>query len=419
LKIIVPTFTGTVGSVTLTGGDSELVTEVGVASTQATAVAGTYSADAYIGTATKLVAATASGVAAVTASDVMGAIAGSTNNTGGLNSTSTATAISVRSAFTGDIPVTASIYTSTGATVAAGVSVQVTADSFTGTLVYVNGTKITTAGQVVNLTTDASGKVAFNVKSTNALATDALSITISAEGTTGNDDSQFALTWDTATYALYDLKDLQMTTSNINLARTIDAGGSYTFNLALVDQWGGYLAANTYRYEVTTTGNTAGTTTHVLDADGVTEVTISDQGLVGGANSITVDVDVEKLVSGAWTTSEAIAVTASEFEEWASGTGRHTITVVTAQTESVSLNTTGSSSLGGSNADFDGAISTTALAAVDNRLSVDDYSTGGSTNVSGVVRNATTLAAVAGAEVTVSGPSDYFFKVGGKIAQVI
>ena len=404
----------TSGSVAFGAGTSTLIA---TPAAQATAVAGTYSADAYIGTTVKLAAAAASGVAVVTASDVKGAIVGSADYTGGLNSTGGATAISVRSAFKGDIPVTATIYTSTGATVAAGVSVQVTADSYTGTLIYVNGTKITAAGQVVNLTTDASGKVAFNVKSTNALATDALSITISAEGTTGNDDSQFALTWDTATYALYDLKDVAMTTANINTSRTIDAGGSYTFNLALVDQWGAYLTSNLYRYEVATTGNTATTTTHVLDADGVTEVTISDQGLVGGGSSITVDVDVEKLVSGAWTTSEALTATSSEFEEWTSGnSGRHTITVVTAQTEAVALNDSGNA-LGGSAADLDGAISTTALAAVDNRLSVADFTTAGSTNVSGVVRNATTLAAVAGAEVTVSGPSDYFFKVGGKIAQ--
>lgn len=405
------TFTA-VGSAATPTGTSQTFDIVGIPANQKTVAAGTYSAEAYIGTTTKLANATAAGVATASAADIKGSITGAANYTGGTNETGGATAISVRKDYTGVIPVTATVYKSTGA-VAPNVRVQVTASSVTGT-VKVNDTTMTN-GKVVSLTADANGAVAFNVSSSTAAANDAITITISSEGLTGNDDSQFTLTWSSATYALYDLKDTNSTTTNILTSRTIDKGGSYTFNLALVDQWGQYLTSNLYRYEVVAGGNTSGTSTHVLQADGVTEVTITDQQLVGGGGTITVDIDVEKFASGAWGADDLTA-TGSEYEEWASGSGRHTINVITAQTEEVALNASGNA-LGGSNADLDGNIVTTALVAVDNRLSIDDFSTAATTNVSGIVRNATTLAAVAGTEVTISGPADYFFKVGEKLGK--
>lgn len=379
-----------------------------VAGANATVVAGSYAAKAYVG-ATAISGASASGVVAATAADTKATVVASTTNTGGENTDATANsnaglAVSVLKGTTSGVATSVAFLKSDATAVAAGIAATATVSGVTGT-VTVNGTKVAD-GDSVALTTDAAGKVTATVASSTAANGDGVKLVFSAEGLAGSTAAAVTFAWANPTYSLVDLKDAGTT----NTARVVATGGSVAFDLALVNQFGGTLASSDYRAVVTAGGRTVSSTTHLLTA-GKTTVTVADNGL-GAGSTITVDVDIEKLASGTWGADDLTA-TAGAVEEWASGdSSRRTITVITAATAAVQLNASTATTYGGSAADFAGNINTTALTAVDNRISGVKNTQTATTNISGNVVNAATLVARGGATVTVTGPSSVFFKVG-------
>jgi len=407
-------FTGLTGvasgaAVTLSAGTLTYATKPAA---QATVVAGSYSADAYIGTTTKLAAATGAGVVAATASNITATVAGTVTNTGVENSdASNASTVTVKSTTKTAIPVSVAIVTSTGAAVAANIPVTVTAGSPTGTYT-VDGTSVT-AAKTFSYKTDANGKIAFSVASSTAANGNTLTLTITAEGLTGASAAAVTVAYADATYLLKDLKDPAAV-----LERNVTTGGSVTFDLALVDQFGGILTSADYRFVVTTGGRTVSSNTYPLTA-GKTSVVVPDNAVTG--TTTTVDVDVQKKdANGDWGSDDITAtnlVNTEEVEEWANGSGRRTINYAAASTLAVQLNASGATTYGGSAADLAGTTETTALKAVDNRLTNVDATQTGSTNISGRVATAQTQVGAGSQLVTISGPSTVYFLQGDVYAQ--
>jgi hypothetical protein len=206
-----------------------------------------------------------------------------------------------------------------------------------------------------------------------------------------------------ATYALYDLLD-----PGAVLERETVSGSATSFKLALVDQFGGVLASASYRAVVTVSGRTTSSVPYLL-TNGAVDVQVVDNAVSGTTN--TVAVDIQKLqTDGTWGDDDLTA-TGGQVEEWTGGSAR-VINYKAAPVAAVQLNATGTNTFGGTNALFVGALTTTDLASVDNRLTTDDETATSAINISGRVAASQTSVGLGSQLVTVTGPSNVVFNVG-------
>ena len=394
--------------------NAALVTALSTAGTNwaangANVVAGTYSATGYLITISQKSSTASVAVAAVVADDIKASVAGTANITPGtsVSAAGSGTAITVRKGTT-SVEVVADVYTSLGVLVGAGIPVTATYGTVVGTH-KVNGTTAATAGTKTALT-DANGRATFSVVSTSAANSDALPMTLVAQGVSGDaKQAEFAIGWATAAYEMVDLNDNGVAyAGTMVLDRSMNKGGSVTLDFAVVDQWGEGIAAG-HRLRIATTGRTVGTTFATL-VDGRASVTIADGGITATTNgAIAATVTVEQADG----TAELVAV--QEFVSLEHGA--FSIDVLD-ETNSVTLDAnTGTTYVGGTIADDADDMALIALAAQDLRISnVATPVPGAVVTVTGVVKNATTADVREGAVVTISGDSEFLFQVGERYA---
>jgi hypothetical protein len=376
-----------------------------------TVIAGTYSATGYAITSAIKSASVYTTVSAVVADDIKASVAGSANVTPGtsISAASTGTAISVRAATT-SLDVVADVYTSLGVLVGAGIPVTATYGTVVGTH-KVNGTTAATSGTKTALT-DASGRVTFAVVSSTAVNGNALPMTLVAQGVSGDaKQAEFAISWATSAYDLVDLNDNGVAHAAAPLVdRSMNKGGSVTFDFAVVDQWGQAIAEG-HRLRIATTGRTVGTTFATINS-GRASVTVLDGGITTTTNTA---ISMSATVEMADGTSSVLAI--DDFS--AGGTNHGAIVIdVLDETNTVTLDAdTGTTYVSSTVADDADAMALIALAAQDLRVSnVATPVPGAVVTVTGVVKNATTADVREGAVVTISGDSDFLFQIGTRYA---
>ena len=394
--------------------DAALVTALSTAGTNwsgngANVVAGTYTATGYLITIAQKSGVASTAVAAVVADDIKASVAGTANITPGtsISAANAGTAITVRKGTT-SVDVVADVYTSLGALVGAGIPVTATYGTVVGTH-KVNGTSAATGGTKTALT-DANGRVTFSVVSTSAANSDALPMTLVAQGVAGDaKQAEFAIGWATAAYEMVDLNDNGVAyAGTMVLDRSMNKGGSVTLDFAVVDQWGEGIAAG-HRLRVATTGRTVGTNFYTLN-NGRASVTIADGGITATTNgAITVNATVEQADG----TAELVAV-----QEFTAGEHGALSIDVLDETNTVTLDANAATNyVSGTAADDVDNMALIALAAQDLRTSnVATPAPGAVVTVTGVVKNATTADVREGAVVTISGDSEFLFQVGNRYA---
>ena len=238
-------------------------------------------------------------------------------------------------------------------------------------------------GQV--LTTDANGQVTLTVTTTAGSSTEGITVEVTPEGTAAAKAS-FVLDWETQSYGLYDLNTTSANALATSTVTTVE-DGSYTMRLAVLDQWFQAPAAGDYRLRVTGSGINSGFFTFT---NGVAELTMSDNDT---AASYAAEIDLQKL------TGAVYAKVGST-------------TTITMQTKAGKLLTAadGSSLYSDETADLSDVVALKALVEIDNRLAntvAPAYVN--SLLVTGQVVDSSTLAGLAGALVTITGPSNILF----------
>jgi hypothetical protein len=374
---------------------------------------GIYSATPYIGTV-KLGAAGSSTNSGITADDTKATIAVSDNVAAGYNwDASAASTVVVRTGTT-SVAAKATIYytdADTGVVKVAPAGIPVT-----GTIATPTGTFQINAAGVGETSdveyTDANGQVTFTVTTTTASATDnsiTLEIRPQSIAAANAAGAKFVLNWDDAAYTVVDLNDTYaQPNDNSSTYRRIATSGTYTYNFAVLDQWGKAADAAKYRLQVLNDGRTVSSNTYTL-SNGRVSVAVAD-GAQGSGTTITTTVNLQKLVSDTWTTQAS--------ESWdGTGFGKVVINVADAATESISVGadgwTTFTATRSSNTVDLVDAIATKALEAQDRRVSaVTQPAYGNDVVVAGRVINKTTGVAQGGAVVTISGPSTILFSAG-------
>jgi hypothetical protein len=368
------------------------------------AFAGTYSAQAAVLLAadiaqtsaqylTKIGTAVTNGAVAKTSSAVaVDVVASST-----VGRTS-ATGAAVLKATT-DATVVATVTTSTGAAVAAGTPVSaVVSETAVGTPT-VNGSIQST----VVVSADANGQAKFLVHNASAVAGETVALAISAEGVSGG---TYTLTWAAPSYSIIGLADA---TSTGVRDRAAVAGGSYTFDLAVEDQFKNAAPASIRLLE-TLSGRTIAQVPVVLTA-GKATVVVADSGLTTG--DTTVAFDVQSNATGTWT-----SITDATATNWsANGTHVGTVAIHWAATTAkvaVALNADAATTPSTTAAALTAATTTTALTAVDLRTAAANpayIAAAGKAVVSGIAKDSVTGAATKGAVVTATA-AGVLFNVG-------
>jgi hypothetical protein len=371
--------------------------------------AGVYSATPYIGT-TKLGAIASSAGSAVTANDTEAEITGSSSIEYGYNDDASGLEeVKVKTGTT-SVSATATVYYTDALdlnkvkTAPAGIPVTVTLDTATGTFTL-NGAAVTSDV----LYTDANGQVTATVgTTTGSLATNNVNLQFRPQSTAAGNaaGAGFELDWDAPAYELYDLNSAaDQPGGNASSYRHINAGGTYTYAFALLDQWGNAADAAAWRLQVVNSGRTVSSDTHAL-SNGRVNVTVADNAQ-GAGSTITSTVNVQKLVAGVWTTQAT--------ESWdGTGLGTVVINVAAASTESIVFDADGGtlyqSTLNSLTADLSDAVAAVATAAENRRTS---YTAQGAyandVVLNGRVSNALTGVAKGGTFVTLSGPSNVLF----------
>ena len=371
---------------------------------------GTYSATPKVGTVT-LGTVGSSTNAASTADDTKAFVTATSTIAEGYNANgSSADTVEIKTGTT-SVTTTATIYMTDTAdlskvkVVGAGVPVVGTIGTATGTF------QINSAGVGV-LTdteyTDANGQVSFTVTTTtSASASNVVTLDITPQSIAAANAAaaQFILDWDAPVYELFDFNaGVSQPGSNASSYRSITTGGTLTYAFGLLDQWGSAAASDTWRLQLVNSGRTVSSDNHSL-TNGRVSVVIAD-GAQGAGATITSTVNVQKLVSGTWTTQAT--------ESW-DGTGFGTVvtTAVAAQTDAITLDADGAQLYGSTNADLVSAFSGAALSAQDRRQSRVLASTDANdVRINGVVTNSLTGLARSGAAVTVTGDSSILFSNG-------
>jgi hypothetical protein len=370
---------------------------------------GIYSATPYIGTQ-KLGAASSSTNSAITASDTKASVAVSENVAAGYNEdASVSDTVELRTGTT-SVSAKATVYyvdADTGVKKVAPAGIPVT-----GALTTAIGTfQINAAGASVTSDveyTDANGQVTFTVTSTTAALNNTVILTITPQSLSGATAAQFHFVWQDAAYTIADLNDTYAQDGNSSYRR-IATSGTYTFNFAVLDQWGKAADAAKYRLQVSNTGRTVSSNTYTL-SNGRVAVAVAD-GAQGSGTTITTTVNLQKLVTDTWTTQDT--------ESWdADGKGKVVINVADAAAESFLAGINAGTTYATARGDLVTTwltenISGEKVEAQDRRVSkVNKPSYGTTAVVSGRLINKSTGLAHGGATVTVSGPSTILFSAG-------
>ena len=362
---------------------------------------GTHTVRPYVNT-TALATATTSVVGAAVAASTKLVIAGtSTIQPGLFIAAADANNVEVKKATT-SVPVVVTVYDADGDAVVAGKNVTVALGNPN------EGTKagtFTISGSAVTsklMTTDANGQVSFTIGENDGDVAAQVRVTATAEGVTAS-ASSVDLIWNASTYALYDLKNVDIA---YQAERTISKNGSYTFDLALLDQWKAAPASGAYRLKVDNAGNTV-SSAYVALSNGLASVTVTD-GQIAAGSVIDTDITVQSLNTDGLTYTDQTAIS------WNSaGLGDIAISVLT-QTNAVVLDIDGSTLYGSSTADLSAATEPKATVAQDRRTTVVTQP-GYTANavVSGRATNSLTNAVRDGEFVTLTGPSNILFSDGG------
>jgi len=376
---------------------------------------GTYSATPYLDS-TKLGSIASTGASSIAANDTKATITGSVNITGGANADGgTETSVILRALSATSVTATATIYynDSNGVATVAPAGVPVT-----GYITNIQNSAVTQinasgVGVVSDVElTDANGQVSFTITNAAAVATDGVDLEIrplslaSGAGTT----AEFDIDWAAADYTLYDMNDaVTQPATSASSFRSINAGGTYTYSFALVDQWGTAAADDTYRLQVINADRTVNSG-YVTLTNGRASYVVADA--AQGSNAyITTSVNVQKLTAGTWGTIAA--------DSWnASNNGKVQINVVAAQTDAILLDADAAQLYEYDNsasvaADHSDATAAATTVVSDRRTSTATQAV--YTNdavIHGRVVNASTSAQRGGALVTISGDSSILFSAG-------
>ncbi|CAB4542850.1 unannotated protein [freshwater metagenome] len=197
--------------------------------------------------------------------------------------------------------------------------------------------------------------------------------------------------------ASFGLVDLATTAASLNTSETraMVELGSYTMNLAVMDQWYNAPAAGAYRLKLTGEGVAA---QFVALNNGRANVTVTDTGVFG--TQVATVIDLEKM-SGTTVT----------------GTTTYTITADLAKTYRVVLGANGTT-LYGTEADLSDAVAKKALLELDKRVQAGETPAyANDVLINGQVANNATSAGRQGALVTITGPSNILFSNGEKAAR--
>ena len=367
--------------------------------------AGDYSATAYFsangdagaGTAkwNPISTAAAKGTLAVTAADVILTTVGSASvqSIRENDATNDSVVDLLLKAGTTSATVIATVVDADGDAVGSGRSVSVTPSGATA------GAGIKVAGSATLatiLTTDANGQVEIVVTSLAGTNGQAVDITVVAEGAAAT-TSILEVAWATAALQM---SDLAVSGSKLNVdqgdankeVRYVAEGASYAMNLLVTDQWYTVADSATYRLKVTGAGVTAGFVTLV---DGKATVTVTDAGVSTSFDStLTLQ---KKSAAGVWGDTTSVAI----------------VNTKTDDNPGVLLGADGSTLYGqdgSETADLSDAVAAKALVERDTRSSfVSQPVYTNSVVVTGKIVDAGTKAALGGAVVTVSGPSNILF----------
>jgi len=366
---------------TFSGGTQGLVDRVG---------AETYTAAAYIRTAASTFAkiSTAAEAGVIAAATVSGEVATTGSATvQGLtyDDASGTNAVKVK---TGElsVPVVFTALDEDGDALAAGRPVVVTLSSAVADTFKINGKSTTDT-----VLTDANGQAAFTVTSLNGRDTSSVRVT----GVIENAVTVYAdLQWEDQLFGLVDLASTGSAVATSE-ARTIQALGSYSVSLAVLDQWYAAPLAGAYRLQVTGEGTTS---QFVTLTAGKADLTITDNGVFG--TELVTEVRLQKASGSTWSTGTLFTLTAD-----------------VVKTFKVNLGADGSN-LYGTSADLSDKVAAKALLELDKRVesgSTPSYAQG--VLVNGAVTNAATSAGKKGAVVTITGPSNILFSNGLKAAR--
>jgi hypothetical protein len=354
-----------------------------VSSSLGTAVAagGTYGVQGLVGTTASGVRVNKS-VVATTASTVKLAIVPSADvNAAGTIRLGASTAV-----------VRATVKDAAGATLPAGIPVKFIATYAAATGVKLNGVAKATT-EFVFADTNASGVAEVTVYVGSAVATNTVVITAVSQGVSQT-------TAATLTYAARQYKVVEDKDVNNSSYRAVAAGGSYTFNVSVVDQWGTLLTSSTDTYGLTATitGRTVSTATTALSG-GKAAITVGD-GNVTGTTAV-VALDIVKKDGSTWAVDGLTSPV-----EWSDGTpngaadDKRTVTFYAAASYSVSATSSDKTQ----NIDAD------AVATLDSRFGNAALEAYDDTNSRVTITGNT---GVAGAEVTLSSTGLMFLATSG------
>ena len=389
-----------------------------VSGTTATAVAGTHSATAYIGT-TKIGVTSASNPVAATGTQ--GTLTVVSNANVGPKSDNTGQAVGVVPVRTGTTSVdfTYTAVDTNGVALTAGRPVVVSLNALQNASDASSTTKIGTfkidgfAVTTRTLLTDATGSVSFTLTEDDGDKLAQVQVRAVSEGVTGT-AGEIDLNWIDAAYTLY---DLNVQDGHLG-QRTVETAGSYTFDLALLDQWMVGADSSKYRLLTATTNRMVSSSYQTLDADGTKSYTVTD-GAIGATMNITLDVSVEVLSASATWGSYA-----SGGSDWDGANADNSsdelavVNVIADQNDTIVLDAAAGSTYDykaaqAEAADFDDTIAAKATVAQDRRSDQTARAAyANAVTVHGGVQNSLTGLARAGALVTASGPSDILFSVG-------
>jgi hypothetical protein len=350
--------------------------------------AGTYSAKATLNAVANGSTASASTASAISAGATVSTSGTATVQGKSFSETDTSTNTTFVKTGTLSVPVTVSVSDVLGVAVGAGRSVSI-ALTGTGDTFKVNGK----SSDVV--TTDANGDVTLSITAAAGAAGATLNVKATAENAVNAD---IDLEWKTATYGIVDLSTTggRMATTE---ARSMNELGSYSMNIAVMDEWFQAPAAGAYRLQLTGEGVAAG---FVTLTDGRGTVTIADSGVDANATLASV-VTLQKLTAaGLVDTSVA-----------------YTLNTGLIKSSAVNVSATGSTLYSTDASRLSAAVAKKALVEIDQRVSstlVPAYGTTNFARITGQVVNATTAAGQRGAVVTVTGPSNILFlNAGGQV----
>ena len=355
-------------------------------------VPGDYSVQAYLGgsaDSNKIGAKVSAGsVAAASATVSVSATASAsvTGNTVNSDDSSDGDTIKVKAGTAGSVDVVATVFDADGDAVGAGRPVAFALSS--------RGATVTVNGGVVDgiVNTDANGQVTFAVASTSGANGQDVTITLTPEGNAAATAVvAFDVKWETQAFDIYDLSvsDAAVVGGAGNSATyTMVAKSSMSMDLRVLDQW--YQAPATGTYSIVVAGEGVADSSNAVTSSGL-QLAITDNGVY--------DTDMDFTVSLLKGTT--LVGTANSIKVNLVAAGK------------VSLAADASSIYASVTSDLSVAVAKKALVEIDSRTS--DAVTPAYVNngvITGKVVNSGTSASLAGAEVTLSGPSNVLFTNG-------